>query len=77
MHDDGYKFIGDSAINKLTLPEIRMLQEGRYQINQEKKRQRRAKRNANSEVSDTRMDIERSRDKNDKKMVENLAGKGE
>lgn len=74
LHEDGYTFIGDRAINKLTISEIRVLKEGQYQNDQERKRQRRAKRGSGSdEVSETRMEIERSRDKNDKALVEEMA----
>jgi len=61
----------------LTLSEIRVLNEGKYQNQQEKKRRQRAQRNSESPhdegVSQTRMDIERSRDKNDKALVEEMA----
>jgi len=77
LHDEGYQFIGPTAFTKLTLPEVRILHEGKQQIADEKKRQRRAENGSVSaesgEVSDTRMDIERSRDMNDKKMVQDIA----
>lgn len=54
--------------------EVRVLSEGKYQNAQEKKRKQRAQRRGKSdEVSQTRMEIERSRDANDKALVENMA----
>lgn len=73
LHDDGYQFIGDNAINKLSISEVRVLKEGQYQNQQERKRQQRAQQSADGDVSKTRMDIERSRDKNDKALVEEMA----
>jgi len=74
LHDDGYQFIGDTAINKLTLSEIRVLKEGRYQNQQERKQKQRAQQKGGAgEVSETRMGIEKSHDANDKALVEDMA----
>lgn len=74
LHDDGYQFIGPTSIGKLTVPEIRMLKEGQYQNAQERKQKQRAQQKSNSdEVSETRMNIEKSHDQNDADFVEDLA----
>lgn len=74
LHEDGYAFIGETAINKLTVSEIRVLKEGQYQNQQERKQKQRAQQKASSDdVSETRMNIEKSHDKNDKALVESMA----
>jgi len=74
LHDDGYQFIGPTAVGKLTVPEIRILKEGQYQNAQERKQKQRAQQKSKSdEVSETRMNIEKSHDQNDADFVEDLA----
>jgi len=74
LHEDGYQFIGDTAINKLTISEIRVLKEGQVQRQQERKQKQRAQQKGGAgEVSDTRMEIEKSHDANDKAIVEDMA----
>ena len=73
LHEDGYQFIGDTAINKLTISEIRVLKEGQVQRQQERKQKQRAQEKSGGDVSDTRMEIEKSHDANDKALVEDMA----
>jgi len=73
LHEDGYQFIGDTAINKLTISEIRVLKEGQVQRQQERKQKQRAQEKSGGDVSDTRMEIEKSHDANDKALVEEMA----
>jgi len=73
LHEDGYTFIGDAAINKLTISEIRVLKEGQYQNGKERKQKQRAQQKSAADVSDTRLDIEKSHDKSDTSLVENMA----
>jgi hypothetical protein len=57
----------------LTIPEIRVLKEGQYQNQQERKQKQRAQEKASGDVSETRMNIEKSHDKNDASLVEDMA----
>jgi len=61
----------------LTVPEIRILKEGQKRIQEEKEAQRKAMQNSSatnspSEVSDTRTEIEKSKQQSTKQLVEDI-----
>lgn len=76
LHDKGYAFVGDKSITRLTISEIRVLEEGMYQNAEAEKRERKLQQKTAGKpggVSETRRDIEKSRQQSDKEFVEDLA----